>query len=198
VAKKPRVGVYWGRFNPPHKGHLAMVRRFRKACALTVAIGSSERRGRRNDPFSGQERKVMMEAYLREAGIRDVRVVALRDGPSVRWAIDNLIRRCRPDVVFLSTERDRLARAVARRVRVVRFRRTGRISSTRLRADIASGNGGWRRLTGVAVVRWILTHHGIARIRRSHRLENGSRAGPPRVRSRKPLDKSSPSRLPVK
>jgi nicotinamide-nucleotide adenylyltransferase len=198
MKEKPRVGVYWGRFNPPHKGHLTMVRRFRRRCSLVVAIGSAERKDEKNNPFSGKERREMMEAYLREAGIRDVPVVTVPDGPSVRWAIDNLIRRCRPDIVFLSTERDRLAVATARRVRVVRFRRTGRVSSTRIRNDIASGRDGWQRLTGVAVAKWMLTHDGISRIRRSYRLGRGVRSRRPRDRSQKALDGGSPSRSPVK
>lgn len=168
--KRLPTGVYWGRFNPPHKGHMAMIRRFRKQCALIVAIGSAEHRNERTNPFSGAERKAMMDAYLRESGVRDVRVVVLQDGPSVSWAIENLVRRCRPDLVFLSSERGGLAASTARRVRVVRFRRTGNVSSTRIRDAIASGKGGWKRLTGSSVARWIADHQGIARIRESYRL----------------------------
>jgi len=165
VKKQRSVGVYWGRFNPPHKGHLDVVRRLRRQCDLTVAIGSAEHRGERRNPFSGAERKAMLGAYLRASGIRDVRVLTLSDGPSLRWAIDNLIRRCRPDILFLSTERSRLAAVAARKVRVVRFARTGRISSTRIRDSIASGRNDWVRLTGRPVVRWIRAHDGIAKIR---------------------------------
>ena len=161
-------GVYWGRFNPPHKGHLAMVRRFRRRCRLTVAIGSAEHKGERADPFSGRERTEMMRAYLSEAKIEGVRVVSLRDGASLAWAIDNMVRRCRPDVVFLSSESSRLARMTSARVRVIRFQRTGRISSTRLRDSIAAGRTDWTRLTGRTVVRWILSHDGVARIRASY------------------------------
>lgn len=171
-----------------------MIRRFRQRCALTVAIGSAERRDRRDNPFSGRERKAIMEAYLCEAGIRDVRVVTVRDGPSLRSAIENLIRTCRPDLVFLSTERDRLAIATARKVRVVRFRRTGRVSSTRIRDDIASGGDDWQRYTGAAVARWILTHDGIARIRRTRALDRGLRSARPRARARKSHVAGSPSR----
>ena len=169
MKRKSLRGVYWGRFNPPHKGHLEMIRRFRRRCALTVAIGSAEHRNERGNPFSGAERKAMMVAYLREAGYRDVRVVTLNDGPSLAWAIGNMMRKCKPDLVFLSTERGPLANLVARQVRVVRFRRTGRISSTRIRDSIASGSDGWTRLTGRSVVRWIRGHGGPARIRGLYR-----------------------------
>ena len=145
-----------------------MIRRFRRRCTLIVAIGSSERSNERRNPFSGRERKVMMEAFLEESRIRDVRVVALRDGPSVRWSVDNLMRRCRPDVVFLSTERSRLAALTARKVRVARFRRSGSISATQIRDSIAAGRRSWKRLTGRSVARWILSHDGVARIKSTY------------------------------
>ena len=110
----------------------------------------------------------MMEAYLRESGIRDVRVVTLRDGPSYRWAIRNLARRCAPDLLFLSTERRRLATLASKLVRVVRFRRTGRVSSTQLRDSMAAGRQDWMRLTGTSVVQWILAHDGVGRVQRSY------------------------------
>lgn len=169
MRKRRLRGAYWGRFNPPHKGHLAMIRRFREECALTVIIGSAEHQNERANPFSGAERSMMMRAFLREAGIRDVRVLPLADGPSLTWSIDHLIRACQPDVVFLSTERNQLARLTARKVRVVRFRRTGGISSTRIRDSIAVGRADWERLTGRSVVRWILRHDGVARIRRAYK-----------------------------
>ena len=142
-----------------------MVRRFRQECSLTIAVGSAEHRDERTNPFSGAERKAMIEGYLRESGIRDVRVVALEDGPSFSWAIENMIRTCRPQVVYLSTDRNRLATLAAQKVKVVRFQRVGDVSSTRIRNSIARGGDEWTRLTGPSVVRWIRAHDGLARIR---------------------------------
>ncbi|MGD1099334.1 MAG: adenylyltransferase/cytidyltransferase family protein [Thermoplasmata archaeon] len=121
------VGVYWGRFNPPHKGHLSVIRKFQVQCDLVVAIGSSEHRNEKTNPFSGAERKRMVEAYLKEAEIEGVRVVTLPDGKSESWAVDNLIQKCRPDLLILSTEKSRLSDLAEQRIRVVRFPRTGRI-----------------------------------------------------------------------
>lgn len=146
-----------------------MVKRFRKRYALTIAIGSSERRNQKRDPFGGEERRAMWTGYLREAGIRDVRVVVLRDGPSLPWAVQHMIRACRPDVVLLSPERRRVAAVVARCVRVERFQRRGSVSGTRIRDAIAAGDPGWIRLTGTSVARWILAHDGIVRIRTAYR-----------------------------
>ena len=68
LKNKLATGVYWGRFNPPHQGHLSVIRKFKDKCNLVVAIGSSEHKNERTNPFSGAERKEMMEAYLRNRG----------------------------------------------------------------------------------------------------------------------------------
>ncbi len=170
AARLP-TGVYWGRFNPPHKGHLGAITRFKNRYNLIVAIGSAEHRNERTNPFSGTERKAMMMALLKEAGIDGLRVVTLADGPSETWSVENLIRRCKPEVILLSTERrGSLDAALARSgVRVTRFRRTGTVSSTRIRDSIAAGTEEWRRLTGKSVATLIENYDGPRRIRRAYR-----------------------------
>jgi nicotinamide-nucleotide adenylyltransferase len=172
LRAKLSTGVYWGRFNPPHKGHLRVIRKLTKSWNLVVAIGSSEHRDERRNPFSGAERKRMMESYLKELEIRGVRVVSLKDGRSEAWAIDNLIKKCKPDVVFLSNEKRELAKLARQKVRVVVFRRTGRISSTQVRDSIASGEGRWTQLTGRSVAKLIVEVGGIRRIRRAYRRKD--------------------------
>lgn len=181
LKDKLPTGVYWGRFNPPHSGHLGVIRRFHDRMNLVIAIGSSEHKNEKSNPFSGAERKAMMDRYLRESGIRGVRVVTLRDGPSESWAIDELIRKCKPDLLLLSTEKRGLADLAERRVRVVRFRRTNAVSSSRIRDLIAAGPGNWKALTGASVSRWIEEHDGLRRIRRTYGLPQAAasdRSGP--------------------
>lgn len=120
----------------------------------------------------------MMESYLKEAGISGVRVVTLEDGDSETWAVDNLVRRCKPEAVILSTERRGWLDAALKKagVRVVRFRRLGNTSSTLIRHLIASGDPEWRTLTGRSIAKLIEEFDGIERIRRIYgpRLESAS------------------------
>lgn len=163
------MGAYWGRFNPPHQGHLGVVRQLRERYRLIIAIGSTEHRDERENPFSGTERKAMWAAYLKESRIPGVRVVTVEDGDSETRAVGNLMRRCRPDTVLLSTERrGPLERALARAgVRVVRFPRRGTVSSTRIRRLVAAVDPSWRALTGRSVARLMEEFGGIERIRRT-------------------------------
>ena len=171
AARRRPIGVYWGRFNPPHVGHLGVIRRFQDRYRLIVVVGSAEHHDERMNPFRGSERQKMMQAYLRESGIRGVRVVTLEDGDSESRAVATLVRTFRPEVVLRSTEkRGRLDAALAKAgVRVVRFGRRGTVSSTRIRHAIATGDPRWTALTGTSVVRLIRQFHGIERIRESHR-----------------------------
>lgn len=184
-----------------------MIRRFRTRYRLVVAIGSREHRNERRDPFGGSERKAMMDALLREAGIEGLRVVTLADGPSEAWAVENLVRTCRPDVVLLSTERrGALETALAGAgVRVARFRRTGAVSSTRVRDSIAAGTGEWRRLTGRSVAALIERYDGPRRIRTAYgrtvsnassarRRPRASRGERPTTRRRGRRARHSPAR----
>lgn len=149
---------------------MSVIRRLSRRWNLIVAVGSSEHRNERTNPFSGAERKKMLESYLRELMIEGVHVVALNDGKSESWAIDNLIRKCKPEVVFLSTEKSDLAELVEGRVRVVRFKRTGDVSSTRIRDSIAAGSQDWKRWTGRSVARAILELDGVRRIRKAYQI----------------------------
>lgn len=109
-----------------------------------------------------------MESYLKDAGIEDVRVVTLEDGDSETRSVDILIRKCKPEVVILSTERRGGLDAALMKagVRVVRFQRTGNLSSTLIRHLIATGDPEWRTLTGRSVAKLIEEFGGIERIRR--------------------------------
>ena len=145
------------------------MQRFRERYRLVIAIGSAEHRNERANPFSGTERKAMWAAYLKESRIQGVRVVTVEDGDSETRAVGNLLRRCRPDTVLLSTERrGPLEGALARAgVRVVHFPRRGTVSSTRIRHLVAAGDPSWRALTGRSVARLMEEFGGIERIRRA-------------------------------
>ncbi len=166
-STKKTVGVYWGRFNPPHKGHIALARRLvKKVDLLTIAVGSAESKNTKRNPFSGDERVEMLKSYLREEGIRVKDVIAVEDGDSWASSIDNLFEKCgRFDVLF--TDHKTIARLVGNRVKVVSFERRGDVSSTLIRESIAKGEE-WENLTGKSVVSLMRRFDGIARIRRAY------------------------------
>lgn len=78
--------VVLGRFQPFHRGHeslLIAAEHWRSQNAenlsLIIAIGSSNREESLQNPWSADERSAMVEAWLSESGIQDVRIVSIPD-----------------------------------------------------------------------------------------------------------------------
>lgn len=171
------IGVYWGRFNPVHKGHMAVIKKLsKKVDRLTIAVGSAQLKNEKNNPFSGAERARMIRAYLDEEGIT-CRVVAVNDQGGYYSATRNLVKKCgRFDILFLSTEylragkalsHRRIVRALAGHAHIEYFERRGRLSATLVRDRIAHGEN-WEHLTGKSVADIIRELDGIERIRKSY------------------------------
>lgn len=171
MQNKRIVGIYWGRFNPPHKGHMQLIKKILKEVGrLIIAIGSAEFKDKKRNPFGGKERKAMMEGYLKEEKLspKKVKVIAVRDGTSFSSAIKNLFANCSPfDVLY--TDKATIISLIGKKVKVKRFKRKGAISSTQIRGAIAEGRT-WKHLTGRSVARLIKKYDGIERIKKAYCL----------------------------
>jgi len=182
-----KTGFFWARVNPPHAGHLWVIKRaLLQVDRLIVVIGSAERKYEKGNPFSGNERKKMLEAYLKEEHIdtRRVKVFAIADPDmsikkGVGYVMDSVPAF---DVIFsthelkeqktgikMKVEKAIEEEAKRRKIRIIRFRRTGPISSTRIREGIAHGRA-WEHMTGKSVARTIRKMGGIKRIKKLHGL----------------------------
>lgn len=74
------TGLFIGRFQPFHNGHLWAIKEILKECDhITVAIGSSEKKNTKIDPFSYEERKAMIEATLKDYNITHYTIVPVPD-----------------------------------------------------------------------------------------------------------------------
>jgi len=76
-------GLVVGRFQPLHKGHVALIQHAREQCVdLAVAIGSSQAKPSLRNPFTAAERRQMLHAAF--PGLAAFDVPDLNDAP--RWA----------------------------------------------------------------------------------------------------------------
>ncbi len=158
-------GVYWGRFNPPHLGHLSLIKKLAKEVdALVVAIGSAESKGTRRNPFSGEERKAMLKEYIEKENLASkVKIVLVPDGESYASSVRNLFSRCNTfDVLY--TDKKTVMNLVKNKVKVRTVSRTGGLSSTKVRNAIANGES-WEHLTAHPVVQKIRDFDGEERIK---------------------------------
>ena len=63
-------GLFLGRFNPFHKGHLMAIQQIlAKENELIIAIGSSQQSHSLENPFTAGERVLMIHAAMKEAKI---------------------------------------------------------------------------------------------------------------------------------
>jgi nicotinamide-nucleotide adenylyltransferase len=71
----PKRGLYVGRFQPFHLGHLSAIKEvLKEADELVVVIGSAQYSHNFNNPFTAGERLVMVRRALEESGVNSGKV----------------------------------------------------------------------------------------------------------------------------
>jgi nicotinamide-nucleotide adenylyltransferase len=160
-------GLFLGRFQPFHLGHLGAARRLAaQHDELILAIGSANVSHTAANPFTGGERVEMARAALAEAGIGNVVVVPVPDvGRNALWVahVASLVPRFQ--VLYSNNPLPaRLFMEAGYKVAPVPFVERGRFEGTRIRDGIGRG-AAWRDLVPPAVARLIDEMDGPARIR---------------------------------
>jgi nicotinamide-nucleotide adenylyltransferase len=159
-----KIGCFCGRFNPPHNGHLAFVKRsLKKVDKLVIVIGLAQESGTKRNPFSGKERMLMWKRYVKEHDLKNVRIITIQNGKTLEERIRNLLGHVKFDILF--TNAKSVSKVSKGRFKVEKIRRIGTVSSGRIKKAIASGRG-WRHMTGKSVAKTIDEIGGPARIKR--------------------------------
>ncbi len=77
-VKKVRRGLFVGRFQPPHLGHLHAIKQILSECEeVVIAIGSAQYSHTLENPFTAGERIEMLLMAIRESGIPMERVIVV-------------------------------------------------------------------------------------------------------------------------
>lgn len=84
MEHKHEVGLYIGRFQPFHKGHLSVVLEALDHCdKLIIAIGSAQESGTEKNPFAFELRKELIRRSLWGRGNRCI-IIGINDRTEVR------------------------------------------------------------------------------------------------------------------
>jgi len=79
IPKGKKV-VFVGRFQPFHNGHLEAIKWILGQMGeVSIVIGSMQEYGQVNNPLDFKERKEILEAALKEAGIKNFKIFGLPD-----------------------------------------------------------------------------------------------------------------------
>ena len=160
-------GLYVGRFQPFHLGHLDTIKIVLKSVdELVVVIGSAQYSHTLENPFTAGERVEMATEALREEGIADFYVVPIEDiNEHGRWVahVESLV----PRFSAVSTNNplnQRLFHEEGYEVCTTPLYSRSRYSGTVIRRRILQGKA-WKALVPRAVARIIDEIDGVSRIR---------------------------------
>ena len=75
-----RNALFVGRFQPFHLGHLHVIKKYcNKYDILYIGIGSSQYHHTYENPFTFEERRLMINETLKKEGITNFKIVAIPD-----------------------------------------------------------------------------------------------------------------------
>ncbi|TAK03811.1 nicotinamide-nucleotide adenylyltransferase [Patescibacteria group bacterium] len=160
--------LFPGRFQPFHNGHMLVVKGMAKLCGkLVVAIGSSDKSGTNENPFTAEERRDMIQRALQGEDIIpnfDVEFVMVPDMASDEaWAKAVLEKAGEVHQVWTGNPATK-APFVALGKEVKDIKEVPGISATDVRAMMKAG-GDWKAKVPEEVAATISALNGVERVK---------------------------------
>jgi nicotinamide-nucleotide adenylyltransferase len=164
-----RVGLFVGRFQPFHNGHLAAVKHaLRKVDYLYVVVGSAQKSYERDNPFTAGERITMIKSALDGNGVDPSKwmTIPISDADSHSlWvsSVESMVPKF--DIVFTNdTLTFLLLKEEGKQVRSVPYQDRRRLSATNVRDRILERKD-WESLVPPQVATLVKEFGGVERVR---------------------------------
>ena len=165
-------GLYIGRFNPPHLGHIEAIKSILNESDLNqliIGIGSAQESFTIRNPFTAGERYEMLYSALKEVvSLEKLMIVPLLDlNDNNQWIsyLKSLLPKfgtifSNNPLVILLTKKDKDLQ-----IAPVKLFNRDRYSSTNIRKKIILDDNDWRNLIPKAIYEKIIEINGIERIK---------------------------------
>jgi nicotinamide-nucleotide adenylyltransferase len=170
-----RRGLFVGRFQPFHKGHLEVIKRIMKeADELVIIVGSSQYSHRLDNPFTTGERITMIRKALQEEDIKLSRIwiIAVPDiHQHALWVSQIVSYAPKFDVVYANEPlTSRLFMEAGFKVEPIPFIKREVYLATEIRKRMLSGEN-WKELVPSTVAKFIEEIDGDGRLRQLNKTD---------------------------
>ncbi|MEK6946781.1 MAG: nicotinamide-nucleotide adenylyltransferase [Nanoarchaeota archaeon] len=161
--------LFIGRFQPFHNAHLADVRDIlKKADEIIIAIGSSQEKNTKENPFSYNERKGMISNVLKKNKIKNAKIYPVPDlYDDYKWTNYILENLPKFDEAYSGNEWTircfKKHKISANKIKLIKG-----ISSTIIR-KMAVNNKDWQRLVPNEIADYIKKINGTGRIKKLYK-----------------------------
>lgn len=181
VKEKVKRGLFVGRFQPFHLGHLGAIKTaLNQVEEVIIVVGSAEYSHSDKNPFTAGERVEMILAALKEAKIDQARcaVIPVRDVHiHATWVPFIVSQVPKFDVVFTNEPlTSRLFKERGYKVERIPYFERATYSATEIRERILKGKN-WKSLVPKSVAELLVGFGGIERIRELAMSDNPGRSG---------------------
>ena len=160
-----KICLFIGRFQPFHKAHLSDIKLALKECdKVTIAIGSSQESATKENPFSYEERKEMIESTLKKHNVFNYDIVPVPDVNDDKTWVDHVKKVISGfDIVYTGNDfTEKLFKQKDIKVRKIEL--IPNINATEIRKRILHEND-WKELVPEEVAEYIEKINGLERIK---------------------------------
>ncbi|MDP7282377.1 MAG: adenylyltransferase/cytidyltransferase family protein [Candidatus Undinarchaeales archaeon] len=104
------TGLFIGRFQPFHNGHLHVIKQILKECdKIIIGIGSANSEITEQNPLTSTKRKELIEQVLQSENITNYRIVLINDQETHQLWADEVRKKANPfDTMYVSGDNVRL------------------------------------------------------------------------------------------
>lgn len=168
-------GVFVGRFQPFHKGHLMFIKKgLKEVDELIIVIGSSQYSHKLDNPFTAGERNTMIRQALVEAKIElsQIWIIPVPDVHQHSLWVSQLVGYCpKFDVVYANEPlTSRLFIESGFEVKPMPFINRKEYSATEIRHRMVT-NQNWEELVPTSTAKYIKQIDGDVRLRDLHKTD---------------------------
>ncbi len=151
------VALFIGRFQPLHKGHIAVIRNLlKKYDKVLVGIGSAEKSRTKTNPFTLEERRAMLElVFGKEINEKKIEVIALEDKPNDEEWANYIIQNYQFDEVVTGSDWVAKCFEGKKPVKKIKHRKGEILNGTNIRRLMLEGSKEWEKLVDKKVANYI-------------------------------------------